>query len=146
MLRFMGSPRVGHDWVTQLNWTENTICIYKYHLCLLYINPECQRHKNVLHYSQLWNADHISFSPWYAPSNSFYYPIIPPVLIPTLSLYEVFCNHPKYIATSSNLSLCIIYGIHITHYRQLWSKCPSILPLRNSQKLCPFMSSSYYSL
>ena len=26
MLRFMGSQRVGHDWATELNWTE---CIYK---------------------------------------------------------------------------------------------------------------------
>ena len=24
MLRFMGSQRVGHDWVTELNWTEST--------------------------------------------------------------------------------------------------------------------------
>ena len=28
MLRFMGSRRVGHDWVTELNWTE-----YQYRLC-----------------------------------------------------------------------------------------------------------------
>ena len=25
MLRFMGSQRVGHDWPTELNWTENTL-------------------------------------------------------------------------------------------------------------------------
>ena len=25
VLRFMGSQRVGHDWATELNWTENTI-------------------------------------------------------------------------------------------------------------------------
>ena len=24
VLRFMGSQRVGHDWATELNWTENT--------------------------------------------------------------------------------------------------------------------------
>ena len=28
MLRFMGSQRVGHDWVTELNWTELNIHIY----------------------------------------------------------------------------------------------------------------------
>ena len=26
MLRFMGSQRVGHDWATELNWTENHWC------------------------------------------------------------------------------------------------------------------------
>ena len=26
VLRFMGSKRVGHDWVTELNWTELNIC------------------------------------------------------------------------------------------------------------------------
>ena len=25
VLRFMGSQRVGHDWVTELNWTENVL-------------------------------------------------------------------------------------------------------------------------
>ena len=25
MLRFMGSQRVGHDWATELNWTEQFI-------------------------------------------------------------------------------------------------------------------------
>ena len=27
MLQFMGSQRVGHDWVTELNWPELVICI-----------------------------------------------------------------------------------------------------------------------
>ena len=26
VLRFMGSQRVGHDWATELNWTEPNIC------------------------------------------------------------------------------------------------------------------------
>ena len=26
MLQFMGLQRVGHDWATELNWTEHTIC------------------------------------------------------------------------------------------------------------------------
>ena len=26
VLRFMGSQRVGHDWVTELNWTEWSLC------------------------------------------------------------------------------------------------------------------------
>ena len=25
MLRFMGSQRVGHDWATELNWTEKNL-------------------------------------------------------------------------------------------------------------------------
>ena len=27
VLRFMGSQRVGHDWATELNWTETAIYI-----------------------------------------------------------------------------------------------------------------------
>ena len=29
VLRFMGSQRVGHDWATELNWTELGLSIYK---------------------------------------------------------------------------------------------------------------------
>ena len=28
VLRFMGSQRVGHDWVTELNWTDNSKVLY----------------------------------------------------------------------------------------------------------------------
>jgi len=36
MVRFMGLQRIGHDWVTELNWTEEeTYIIYNF---LLYIN------------------------------------------------------------------------------------------------------------
>ena len=28
MLRFMGSQRAGHDWVTELNWTENYMTLW----------------------------------------------------------------------------------------------------------------------
>ena len=28
-LQFMGSQRVGHDWETELNWTEPTKCVNK---------------------------------------------------------------------------------------------------------------------
>ena len=27
VLRFMGSQRVGHDWVTELNWTDNAVTV-----------------------------------------------------------------------------------------------------------------------
>ena len=33
MLQFMGSQRVGHDWVTELNWTEGS---YGDHTCLVF--------------------------------------------------------------------------------------------------------------
>ena len=38
MLRFMGSQRVGHDWATELNWTEllkrlSFSIVYSCHLC-----------------------------------------------------------------------------------------------------------------
>ena len=29
VLRFMGSQRVGHDWATELNWTESIFCPYR---------------------------------------------------------------------------------------------------------------------
>ena len=28
VLRFMGSQRVGHDWATELSWTDSTFCWY----------------------------------------------------------------------------------------------------------------------
>ena len=31
MLRFMGSQRVGHDWATELNWTEYKFPCYSFH-------------------------------------------------------------------------------------------------------------------
>ena len=30
MLRFMGSQRVGHDWVTELNWTDSNLAVIVY--------------------------------------------------------------------------------------------------------------------
>ena len=38
MLQFMGSQRAGHDWVTELNWTDN---IYSYTKIKLYILYAC---------------------------------------------------------------------------------------------------------
>ena len=40
VLRFMGSQRVGHDWATELNWTEGSLDIF---VCL---------HKSILKRSQ----------------------------------------------------------------------------------------------
>ena len=36
MLQFMGSQRVGHDWATELNWTEGFL-IQSTMLCILYV-------------------------------------------------------------------------------------------------------------
>ena len=41
VLRFMGSQRVGHDWATELNWTELTAFDYKYGN-LIWFNPISQ--------------------------------------------------------------------------------------------------------
>ena len=35
MLRFMGSQRVGHDWATELNWTEHSSWIFNLKSCVL---------------------------------------------------------------------------------------------------------------
>ena len=49
VLRFMGSQRVGHNWATELNWTE--------------LNPkECRGGKNVCPFFLLENSR--SLSPW----------------------------------------------------------------------------------
>ena len=32
VLRFMGLQRVGHDWVTELNWTDNEYCWASFHV------------------------------------------------------------------------------------------------------------------
>ena len=37
VLQFMGSQRVGHDWVTELNWTEPNMFQFRYNCCLLLI-------------------------------------------------------------------------------------------------------------
>ena len=37
MLRFMGSQRVGHDWATELNWTEFSSLCYTVGPCWLFI-------------------------------------------------------------------------------------------------------------
>ena len=39
MLQFMGSKRVGHDWATELNWTEYSI-VYMYHSFLIYLSDD----------------------------------------------------------------------------------------------------------
>ena len=47
VLWFMGSQRVRHDWVTDLNWTNITILNSKIQLCIRLISPE----------SRLWGWD-----------------------------------------------------------------------------------------
>ena len=39
MLRFMGSQRVGHDWVTELNWTDRVRGKMVMNQCLLWLFP-----------------------------------------------------------------------------------------------------------
>ena len=42
MLQFMGSQRVGHDWVTELNWTElNWDFLWWSHLVILAMTQQC---------------------------------------------------------------------------------------------------------
>ena len=46
MLLFMGSQRVGHDWVTELNWTE-TLFIYSLFICIYIILYNQIHEKNI---------------------------------------------------------------------------------------------------
>ena len=58
MLRFMGSQRVGHDWATELNWTElntfNTIILLWYpsfvEYCFLKCSDLCAREEQTKAY------------------------------------------------------------------------------------------------
>ena len=48
MLRFMGLQRVGHDWVTELNWTECKFPCYSFHTSHpLLLSPHV--HKSILY-------------------------------------------------------------------------------------------------
>ena len=46
MWRFMGSQRVGHNWVTELNWTESTNSWSPYYLSLQEKNKKYQKGSN----------------------------------------------------------------------------------------------------
>ena len=65
MLRFMGSQRVGHDWVTELNWTEYSI-VYIYHSFLNH--SSANGHVHCFHVLAIVNSavmnteEHVSFS------------------------------------------------------------------------------------
>ena len=48
MLRFMGSQRVGRDWATELNWTDEDIC-----------SPNCDRKKTQFKCSQIKDSKEI---------------------------------------------------------------------------------------
>ena len=42
VLRFMGSQRVGHDWVTELNWILfNSMCVLRYFSCVQFFKTPC---------------------------------------------------------------------------------------------------------
>ena len=43
MLRFMGSQRVGHDWVTELNWKLSVLCLVT-QLFLTFVAPWTAAH------------------------------------------------------------------------------------------------------
>ena len=80
MLRFMGSQRVRHNWVTELNWTMNircdTGCMYllNQHLCFFQIyNLEWNRWVMIVLLLVFWNLSILFFTVAaliYIPSNS----------------------------------------------------------------------------
>ena len=41
LLWFMELQRVGHDWVTELNWTDSMICVYHSYLLSQYGHSDC---------------------------------------------------------------------------------------------------------
>ena len=57
VLRFMGSQRVGHDWATELNWTEaycaNHFTMYVRQTMMLYTSAICQLYINKIRRKKL---------------------------------------------------------------------------------------------
>ena len=47
MLQFMGSQRVGHDWATELNWTELKYNIKYTNTCIVEVLEGKEREKGV---------------------------------------------------------------------------------------------------
>ena len=75
MLRFMGSQRVGHDWVTELNWTgrevENFLWRFQSIIECLYVCPETDLNHSFKEHvsSQQWNSPIAKFHFIQFPSN-----------------------------------------------------------------------------
>ena len=74
MLRFMGSQRVGHDWATELNWSEPIwthapqLCLTQgnYHSCRVgppKIDRSWWRFQQMVHWRREWQTTSV-FLPW----------------------------------------------------------------------------------
>ena len=64
VLQFMGSQRVGHDWATELNWTDSWDCIISFWL------SQCDVLGHILWYNKtVWVKDkklsYVLFDIWY---------------------------------------------------------------------------------
>ena len=53
VLRFMGLQRVGHDWVTELNWAENQVC-HCFHYFPIYLPWSDGTRCHDLSFSECW--------------------------------------------------------------------------------------------
>ena len=68
VLRFMGLQRVGHDWVTELNWTEYSV-VSMYHF--FFIHSSVSGHLGCFHLpatvnsTAMNNGIHVSFQVWF---------------------------------------------------------------------------------
>lgn len=107
----------------QVIWSSNPVCSH-----FLNIFPVSPLHKpgspkawDCLALSQLWKVAHTMFPLW-APHNPFLYPITLARPYSDIIFYEVFPNSPdrRIFLPPLNLFWYFVYGIHITHYRQLW--------------------------
>ena len=104
MLRFMGSQRVGHDWVTELNWTETEVKPYNT------ITTACESIHFICETMQSQKLSSLCERPYLMTILSliFIYKILSPsfgylVIINTLSVWKLNESYPVLSPTLCNL-------------------------------------------
>ena len=123
MLQFMGSQRVGHDWATELNWTE---------LKQMYIHFFC--HIPCKIWLSLFNKKDININSWaslYLLLVSSLYQfwgirvIFPPVLRPNSKINRIETKMKENNNRAQNLGLHFAWGTEAMpcHWQGMWVEC-----------------------
>ena len=130
VLRFMGSQRVRHDWVTELNWTDGIMCVFilncriSYIFCIhklcymlvivvqllscvwLFVTPWTEAHWPLLSSTVFWSLlKFISIELVILSNHLILWEYLPVYGLPIHLLNEVFDEQSFYILISSNFSI-----------------------------------------